>query len=192
MSDSHSTLFYKSIAGIANLKEESVEKLFSSVVFKQVSQGENILSEGQACKKIFFVESGYLRTFINKDGVEINTGFTFENTFTTSLKSLRLGTPSETAIQAGEKSTIYILDKQKLLALYAVSPEIASFGRNLLEQLLMLQEEHSNLFKIFSPAERYQYLQTHYPHVVQRVSLSHIASYLGVARETLSRIRRRK
>jgi CRP-like cAMP-binding protein len=132
-----------------------------------------------------------LRVFTNKDGKEINTDFVFENNFTTNLKSLRLAIPSDTTIQAGELSTIYEFDKNILLSLYKESPEIESFGRKLLEQLLIAQEEHIHLFKIFKPEERYRYLQTNNPEILQRVSLSQISSYLGVARETLSRIRKK-
>ena len=139
-----------------------------------------------------FVEKGYLRTFITESGNEINTDFTFESNFTTNLKSLRSSTPSETTIQAGESTIIYEFDAVKLLDLYKLSPEIESFGRKLLEQLLISKEEHSNWFKIYSPAERYQYLVSNKPEMLQRVSLSQLASYIGISRETLSRIRKRK
>ena len=102
---------------------------------------------------------------------------------------MRSTTPSETTIQAGEQTIIYEFNKDKLLELYKVSAAVESFGRKLLEQLLIAQEEHTNLFEIYSPTERYQYLQTNKPDILQRISLSQLSSYLGVARETLSRIR---
>ena len=98
---------------------------------------------------------------------------------------------AENSIQAGEFTTIYEFDKDKLLELYNVSAEIESFGRKLLEQLLIAYEEHANLFKIYSPTERYQYLRTNEPEMLQRLSLSQLSSYLGIARETLSRIRKK-
>ena len=110
--------------------------------------------------------------------------------FTTNLKSLRTAEPSENTIQAGDNSIVYEFDKDKLLELYKVSAEIESFGRKLLEHLLIAQEEHLNLFKLYTPTERYQYLQKNKPDILQRVSLSQLSSYLGVARETLSRIRK--
>ena len=110
----------------------------------------------------------------------------FEITSTADLKKGKL------ILKEGTVSTIFEFDKDKLLDLYKVSPEIESFGRKLLEQLLISQEEHSNLFKIYSPTERYHYLLQHNPNFLQRVSLSQLASYLGVTRETLTRIRRKK
>ena len=191
MKDYKKTLLYKKIIDLTDMTELSLDKLFNTITIKQIKRHENILNQGIICRNIFFVENGYLRIYTNKDGKEINTDFIFENSFTTNLKSLRLAIPSDTTFQAGELSTIYEFDKDILLALYKESPEIESFGRKLLEQLLIAQEEHANLFKIFKPEERYKYLQTNKPELLQRVSLSQISSYIGVARETLSRIRKK-
>ena len=172
------------------MSSSSLEKIFDIAIQRKLSKGEAILKQGKTCKTILFVEKGYLRTFIDKDGLEINIGFTFEGHFTTDLKSLRSASPSDKTIQAGEPTIVYEFDKDKLLQLYQVSAEIESFGRKLLEQLLLAQEEHSQLFKIYTPAERYHFLQTNQPELLQRISLSQLASYLGIARETLSRIRK--
>ena len=138
------------------------------------------------------MEKGYLRTYMDKDGLDINTDFTFENNFITNLKSLRSSLPSETTIQAGEASIVYEFDKDVLSELYKASPEIESFGRKLVEQLLIMQEEHTNLFKLFTPTGRYNYLLLNKPQIIQRVSISQLSSYLGIARETLSRIRKKR
>ncbi len=176
---------------MTEISVSSLDKLFEIANKRQLTKGEFILKPEQICKTIMFVEKGYLRTFIDKDGIEINTAFTFERNFTTNLKSLRSASLAENSIQAGEFTTIYEFDKDKLLELYNVSAEIESFGRKLLEQLLIAHEEHTNLFKIYSPTERYQYLQTNEPEMLQRISLSQLSSYLGIARETLSRIRKK-
>lgn len=192
MSDYKNSLLYLKIKGVAPMSGTNIDKLFTSATLRNLSKGEILLKQGEICKRVYFIEHGYLRAFHIKDGLEINTNFVFENNFTTSLKSLKLTVPSDISLQAGSTATIYEFEKNKLLELYNESPEIESFGRNLLEQLLLEQEEHSNIFKIHSPAERYQYLLQHKPQVIQRISLSQIASYLGIARETLSRIRKLK
>jgi CRP-like cAMP-binding protein len=192
MTPNSKTLLHRSIADLTDMSVSSSELLFEIATLRHYSKGENILKHGQICNQIVFVELGYLRTFFLKDGNEINTQFTFEGQFATNLKSLRSATSADTTIQAGEATTVYAFDKEKLLALYQVSPEIESFGRKLLEQLLITQEEHSSLFKLYSPAERYHHIETHQPAILQRISLSQLASYLGVARETLSRIRKNK
>lgn len=192
MTENSKTLLQKKISDLTEISVSSLDKLFEIATQRQFGKGEFILKQGQVCKNIVFVEKGYLRTFFDKDGKEINTNFTFEGNFTTNLKSLRSASSADTNIQAGEPTAVYEFDKDKLLELYKISAEIESFGRKLLEQLLIAQEEHTNLFKIYSPIERYQYLQTNKPEILQRISLSQLASYLGIARETLSRIRKNK
>ncbi|MBA2612101.1 MAG: Crp/Fnr family transcriptional regulator [Bacteroidetes bacterium] len=191
MTDNSKKILYKRITDLTEISVSSFDKLFEIANKREFTKGEIILRQGQICNTIIFVEKGYLRTYIDKDGKEINTDFTFEGNFTTNLKSLRSDTLSDTSIQAGEIATIYEFNKDKLLELYKVSVEIESFGRKLLEQLLIAKEEHTNLFKIYSPAERYRYLQSNKSEILKRISLSQLSSYLGIARETLSRIRKK-
>lgn len=177
---------------LAPLSDPALDLLLSCGVQKQVPKGTNLLSEGQVCTSIYLVEQGYLRSYYNRDGNEINNRFSFEYSFATNLKSLRTGTASELCMQAAEPCVVREFGKQELLALYAQSPEIESFGRTLLEHLLIEQEEQATFFRLYSPAERYQYLVVHRPQMLQRVSLSQLSSYLGVSRETLSRIRKKR
>jgi len=188
-SDTH---LYKKIIELTDISDKGLDLLFAAIAIKEIKKGEYVLKEGQICRHIYFVEQGYLRTFVNKDGIEINTAFTFETGFASDLKSLSADNPSGCTIQAGEDTTLYAFEKNALLALYKVSPEIESFGRKLLSQMLIAQQGHADIFKTCTPAERYQYLMAHEPEMLKRVSLSHIASYLGMARETLSRIRKLK
>ena len=192
MTHDPNSLLLKRITCLTEISASSLERLFAIASHRPLKKGEAVLRPGQICKTIVFVEKGYLRTFIDKDGTEINIDFTFEGGFTTNLKSLRSASASETSIQAGEATTIYEFDKDKLLELYKASAEIESFGRKLLEQLLIALEEHTNLFKIYSPKDRYLYLEKNRSEILQRVSLSQLSSYLGIARETLSRIRRNR
>jgi CRP-like cAMP-binding protein len=180
------------INAIAPISAQGLDLLFSCAQQKGLARGKNILEAGQVCRHIYLVEKGYLRCFYNKDGKEINLQFALENTFITDLKSLRGGLPTEYTIQAGEPASLWVFGKEDLLSLYQVSPEIESFGRRLLEELLMRQEEHSRLFTLHTPLERYQYLARNHAGLLQRVSLSQLSSYLGIARETLSRIRKQK
>jgi len=192
MHNNYSTQLYKKISALSEISDDGLDKLFGAIVVKEMKKGAYLLSEGQICRHMYFVEKGYLRTFVNKDGIEINTSFAFETAFTSDLKSLSTDNPSGVIIQAGENTTLYMFEKKALLALYKVSPEIESFGRKLLSQMLIAQQGHADIFKTCTPAERYQYLMAHEPEMLKRVSLSHIASYLGMARETLSRIRKLK
>ncbi|SDF57689.1 cyclic nucleotide-binding domain-containing protein [Chitinophaga filiformis] len=65
-------------------------------------------------------------------------------------------------------------------------------GRLCIRLFAARQEEFSTLFKLYSASDRLEYIEQHHPHILQRVSLTQLSSFLGVARETLSRIRKRR
>jgi CRP-like cAMP-binding protein len=158
---------------------------------KTFAKGEILLKEGEICRSFYLVESGYLRTYNYKDGVAINLNFTFEGRFTTNPKSINGRLPSEVIIEAGEKTSVWIFNLDVIVEKFNRHPQIVLFIRRLSVHVLLESEEHSNLFKMFTPTERYHYIEKNNPQLLQRVSLSQISSYLGVARETLSRIRKK-
>ncbi len=154
-----------------------------------VKKGTYLLKEGEVCKSIFFLSLGFCKSFYNKDGKEINTAFYFENDFFTNITSLKNGEKSKYALKACEDSKLIKLDKLILLDAYQKSQEIESFGRKILELIVKKQEEQIDTFKLLTPTQRYQNLISLQPNILQRVSLTQISSYLGISRETLSRIR---
>ena len=192
METSEREILFKQFNSLTEISEEAFEKIFQIAEKRCYTKGQNVLSEGKVCRHVLFVMSGYLRTYTNTESKEINTNFTFEGNFAADVKSLSSGAVSAVNIQAAEPATLYQFNRDLLLELYTSSPEIAAFGRKVLELLFSAAEEHSTLFKINSPAERYNYLLIQQPEMLQRVSLSQLSSYLGVARETLSRIRKNK
>jgi len=171
------------------LSEQSWAVLLDCLTEMEFKKGQNVLEEGEVCRAIYFINKGLCRSYYNLDGKEINTAFYFENEFVTNLKSLKTESKSEYAIEAYEKSAVIRLDKVKLLNAYNKSSEVESFGRRVLELVMLKQEEHANSFKLLSPKQRFDNLIVQQPDFLQRVSLTQIASYLGISRETLSRFR---
>jgi CRP-like cAMP-binding protein len=169
--------------------DEDIELLVSCAVSRQLKKGERVLKEGEVCQAFYFVDKGYLRTYYNKDGVLINLNFSFEGEFTSNLKSYKTRQGSEFTIEAGEDTSVWVFDMKVIADRFNSSAQIILFVRRLAVSLLLASSEHSNLFKMYTPAERYRYIEKNNPRLIQRVPLSQIASYLGVARETLSRIR---
>lgn len=180
------------ISTITPFSDQGKEILQSTLTCLEIKKGTYLLKEGEVANAIFYINKGYCRAYHNKDREEINTMFYFENSFATNIKSLTSNARSEYAIQACEDMTTTKLDKVKLLEAYKISHEIETFGRKLLEIIIAKQEEHTALFKLLSARERYEYLQKNQPDILQRISLTQISSYLGISRETLSRIRGRK
>jgi CRP-like cAMP-binding protein len=177
------------IQNFSGLSDESWQLLSKCLTEVNFDKGAEILSQDEVCNSIYFIISGCCRSYSIKDGKEINTAFFFENDFVTNIKSLTSGNRSEYTIKAYENVKALKLDKFKLLEAYKSSQEIEAFGRKILEHLIQKQEDHSNSFKLLTPSERYFDLLDKQPDFLQRVSLTQIASYLGISRETLSRIR---
>lgn len=171
------------------ITEDDITLILSSAKKRELKKGEAMLKEGEVCRSFYLVEKGYLRTWYNKDGVAINLNFSLEGDFTTNIKSINSKQPSEFTIEAGEETAVWVFNLDTIAKDFSEHPEILLFIRRLGIYLLVASEEHSKLFKMYTPAERYQYVEKNNPRLLQRISLTQIASYLGVTRETLSRIR---
>lgn len=182
----------KYIESITDLSEESWSIMLNCVVKKEFKKNELLLKEGEICKSIFFINSGICKACFNQEGKEINTAFYFENDFATNIKSLRTSSKSEYSIKACERISAVEIDKTKLLEAYIQSHQIETFGRKVLELIMAKQEEHADSFKLLTPMQRFDALVAKHPDFLQRVSLTQIASYLGISRETLSRFRARR
>jgi CRP-like cAMP-binding protein len=180
------------VAPIFELSDEDLSSLMGDAACRRLKKGELLLKQGEVCRSFYLVEKGYLRTWYNKDGVAINLNFTFEGNFASNLKSFRGREPSEINIDAGEDALIWVFEINNLSEKFGSNPEIMRFIRRLAISLLLASEAYSDLFKIYTPTERYRYIEKNNPQLLQRIPLSQMASYLGVKRETLSRIRAKK
>lgn len=167
--------------------------LLQPALTKQVfKKNELLLKEGSVCDTLFYIEKGYCKRYYEIDGTVKNTGFFFENEIATNIASFGSGEKSEYNIVACESLTTIRFNKQRLFQAAEQSIEIETLGRLCIRRFASKQEVFSNLFKVYSAKERLEYLETHYPAFMQRVPLSQLASFLGVTRETLSRIRKRR
>lgn len=180
------------IRSLTNVSDRSWELLQPALTKREFRKNEFLLKRGQICNSLFYIGRGYCRSYYDIDGVIKNTGFFFENQIATNISSFGSGQKSEYNIIACEPLTAIIFDKDKLFQVAKQVPEIETLGRNCIRLFASKQEEFSTLFKLYSARKRLEYLETKYPEILQRVSLSQLASFLGVARETLSRIRKRR
>jgi CRP-like cAMP-binding protein len=183
--------FHSYIETISPLSADGWEALTAATTPLVLSKGASLLKEGYVCNSICFIEQGYCKAYYISDGLPINTNFFFENDFATNAGSLISGARSAYNIEACEQMQVISLDKSMLLAAYAKSHEVETLGRKILELITSRQEQHGDMLKLLNAEQRYLYLSTHNQELLQRVSLSQLASYIGVTRETLSRVRRK-
>ncbi|WP_374463874.1 Crp/Fnr family transcriptional regulator [Chryseobacterium sp.] len=180
------------IRSLTPFSDESWKLLLPVLSERNYRKNELMLQEGEICNSLFYIDKGYCKSYYEIQGDIKNTGFFFENEIATNISSFGSGQKSEFNITACEELHAIIFDKTRLFEVAAKVPEIETLGRHCIRQFASRQEEFSNLFKLYTAQERLEYLETHYPHMIQRIPLTQLASFLGVARETLSRIRKRR
>ena len=182
----------KYIRSLTHFSNKSWDLLQPVLTKKKFKKNELLLRQGQICNSLFYIDSGYCRSYYEIDGVVKNTGFFFENEIATNINSFGSGQKSEFNIAACGPLTTIIFDKVKLFQATKQASEIETLGRNCIRLFASKQQEFSTLLRLYSAQERLEYLETKHPEILQRVSLSQLASFIGVARETLSRIRKRR
>ena len=151
---------------------------------EKIGKGDYLVTEGQKCNKIVYINKGLFRIFYLKDGVEINTCFCKDKSITSSFKSFINQVPSTEYIQALENSVVVSLSSENLSKLQNESPTWQTIRQLLTEKECLRLYDRATSLSFESALEKYKYLLNYHPEIIQRVSIQHIASYIGVSRET--------
>ena len=156
---------------------------------KTIEQGDFLLRQGKISRNIAFIEKGLLRLYYLKDGKEVTNCFCRENSITTSYKSLITQQESDFAIQAIEKSKLIVLSYNSLQKLFNKNLFWQQVGRLAAENEFIISETHNRFLTDLSATDRYLHILNKDQELLQRVPLNHLATYLQITPETLSRIR---
>jgi CRP-like cAMP-binding protein len=174
---------YHSLSAAA---KEALENCFQKIM---LAKNDYLLTEGQVCRHLYFLEKGALRGYYNLDGKEITHWFGFENDFVTSFHSFITQEPAVENIQLIEGCIIWSISKEELTDLFNRFHEIERLVRIVYEKYYIRLEERFVNAQFKTARELYENLLKQTPHISERVPLGCIASYLGISQETLSRIR---
>lgn len=174
---------------VRNLSVETQQSLEGLLVKKQVKKGEYLLREGSVCRNCMIIEEGIARKFLVSSNKEITTELYFQDDIAVSFDSFCNQTPSNEWIEALTEVTITLLNFQEFQQLKAIHPELIKLDLVIAEHYTLWLEKRLVDFRTLDASERYLNLLKQNPHYVQHIQLNIIASYLGVAVETLSRIR---
>ncbi len=150
----------------------------------------NLLEQGKICKNLYFLENGLLRFFVLRDGTESTKFFTIAPYCFTSQASFNLKKPANEYIQTIEKSIIWettYKENEELLNLKSWN----SFARKITQEVQFFTEEILEELQTETAENRYQKLLNNQPELLQRIPLKHLASFFGVAPQSLSRIRKK-
>jgi len=180
--------FLKNITPISDLEYADSIPYFKE---QNLRKGDYFVESDKVCRQIGFVVKGTLRIFyLNQKSEETTSCFCTENGFTTSYKSFILQQPSQASIQALEDTQLLVIDYNSLQNLYNSSLTWQKIGRIFAEQEYMVVEKYASVLNNETAKEKYLRLAHEQPSVIKKASVADIASYLGITRRTLSRIRK--
>jgi CRP-like cAMP-binding protein len=181
--------FINFLGKIQALSPAAQEAILSGCSLILVDKNQNLQDIGQKCRTIYFVKEGLARIYYLKDGIEVTEYFAFENDLIIRAESLFTGKPSMKAIQALEKTVFIGIPAELLFSLFDQFPEIERLFRKIIEQAYVNTVNRMEAIQFHAAEERYAQLLEEKPSLIQRISLKHIASYLGITQVSLSRIR---
>lgn len=173
------------------ISREAIGALADCLQEKTYAKNDFLLKQGRVCDHFYFLQHGALRGFYNINDKEITHWFAFENTFVSSFHSFTTGQPSIENIQFLEGSILWAISRKQLTGLFDQFHEIERLVRIIYERYYVRLEERYVNAQFKTAAERYEDLIMNNPHIIERVPLGQISSYLGISQETLSRIRSR-
>jgi CRP/FNR family transcriptional regulator, anaerobic regulatory protein len=166
----------------------------SEKMYRQVLPKNTLLHHAdEVCEKVYFLEKGLVRWFYyNEDGKDVTDSFALESSFVTAFDSFAQRQPSRYSIELLEESIVHSMTYSEIEIELETFPETQRLTNLILVQILEQMLEKNAALQFKNARERYQFMSEKQPQILQRVSLGHIASYLGITQETLSRIRAKK
>ncbi|PKD18329.1 cAMP-binding protein [Salegentibacter salinarum] len=162
----------------------------ASLSLEKYSKKEFLFKSGQVQKELGYVCEGLLRKYyISEKGNKITTSFLSERGYATDYPALLRQQPSKYNIECLEPSIIIKLPYIKLQEAYFKHKESEMYGRLMAEKVLTREIDRVESFLFENAEERYLNFIENNKHIINRISLTHLASYLGIERQSLSRIR---
>lgn len=166
---------------------ELAEKFFQQKVLKK---DEIFIESGKKCRHVAFIEKGLVVYYSLEEGKEIICDFAKEGDWITQYESFINQSPSPLSVKALEYTELQLISRENLRKLYAEVPAFEVYTRSLIEQYFISSLKRSNELQALKAEDRYSKFARENPQLIQRVTQYYIASYLGIAPQSLSRIRK--
>ncbi len=174
-----------------SLGPEEMDLVDELIPVKAFKAGTVLLEEGKVARDCYFTIEGCIRSYQVVKGDERTTDFFVEGEPVASLASYLAQTPANHYLACVEDSVLAVLNYDKEKELYRRIPAMESLCRVSIEKEFAKQQGLLQNYLTKNPEERYKMLQQTRPELLQRVPQYHLASFLGVQPESLSRIRKR-
>jgi CRP-like cAMP-binding protein len=183
--------FLKSISKHIQLNEQEIAFLNTVLKHRKLRKRQYLLQAGDICKADTFILKGCLRSYtVDDKGHEHIAMFGVEGWWISDFYSFLTGAPATQHIDALEDSEVLYIEKSDLERLYTDVPKFERLFRILLQNAFIANQQRILAGISQTAEERYLAFIQKYPNLEQRIPQHQIASYLGIAPETISRIRR--
>ncbi len=181
----------KILEELIGLTNNEYENFSAKLKRKKYSAKTLIVKESTIARNIYFIESGLLRAYHLRDGKEITTYFACDKQFISIFSSFITQSVSLEFLEAIEDSIVHELSYESLLQLYSESSKFEKLGRILAEKNYLCILGRTLVMQTKTAKEKYlDFIENYDMKIVQRVPQHQIASFLGIAPESLSRIRK--
>lgn len=170
------------------LGEKDLDQLLEEMEEVRFGKGEQVVSEGRRTDSVYFVKEGLARVYILRDGRDMTMWFTGAGEMLAS--SVEKLSPLNAEVM--EDSVLLKISAARLEELFGQSLELANWGRKLAEHYLSEYEHYFTYYSGTDARTQYERLIREYPDLIRKVPLKHIASYLQITPQSLSRIRAKK
>ncbi|MFI1743120.1 Crp/Fnr family transcriptional regulator [Thalassobellus sediminis] len=180
----------KYIRSYIDLTKEEEDFLESKVIVRKYLKGQYILQQGDICKYESFVLSGCTKTFyVDKEGQEHILMFSIEDWWTSDMASFITQTPADFNIQCIENTDLVLFPYGTREELFEKIPKLERFFRQIIQRGFIASQKRIVRGFSLSAKEQYLYFREQYPKIEQRIPQYMIASYLGITKEFLSKIK---
>jgi len=186
------TDFVSAFNHLSRLSPEAADDLYNCLSTKSYDKSALLLRSGETCKRLYFIDEGLTKTFFAKEDKEFIMRFFTDKTLFTVVNSFEMQAPSTYEIMALEKTSVTYILKPDLEALCSKHHCIETAYRKLLSLATINMMKRISEMLEESATERYNHFLEDNGHLLQRISLGDLASYLGITQVSLSRIRANK
>ena len=171
--------------------QEAFNELYAASETGTAKKGELLIPMNSICRKLFVLDSGIVKHFRYKeDGSEYITWFGFKHDVICAYTSFVTQKPSLEGVEVIEDATYIVLPRDVCYDLAAKYHEMETFFRELLEIYYITADERLFFLQALTAKQKYSYLQKHHPEFIQLLPQKELSSFLGITRETMSRIRK--
>ena len=182
--------FFDYIARYVLLTKSETDFLTTRIDVRNYLKGQYVVQQGDICKFECFIISGCTRMFhLDSDGQEHVIMFSIEDWWTSDMGSFLTQTPSDFNVQCLENTKMVQISHDVVEELYEEIPKLERFFRKIVEKAFVASQKRIVRNFSLTAKERYLYFKENYPEMERRIPQYQIASYLGITKEFLSKIK---